>query len=113
MRISLVRRFTPQIWLPSKSTRHMSAGFMKPLLTSVGVQSAMSSPTRIAMFPPLPSTYSRCHRRRPISQSCSFNEWQYAELKNASNSLFELFELNCFEGGAAESFDFRAETSPF
>ncbi len=70
--ISLVRFFVPASWLPSKSTKHMSAGCMKPLLTSVGVQMAMSSPTRMAMLPPLPSTYSRCHSRRPMSQSCSF-----------------------------------------
>src|SRR6185312_13874641 len=98
MRISLVRFFTPASWLPSKSTRHMSSGFMKPLLTSVGVQSAMSSPTRIAMLPPLPSTYARCHNRRPISHICSFKFWQYGELKNASSSAFELFELNGFAG---------------
>ena len=56
IKISLVRFFVPQSWLPSKSTRHMSDGFSEPLLTSVGVQMAMSSPTRMAMLPPLPST---------------------------------------------------------
>jgi hypothetical protein len=53
---SLVRLRVPASWLPSRSTRHMSSGFMKPLEMSVGVQSARLSPTRMVMLPPLPST---------------------------------------------------------
>src|SRR5580704_15144639 len=101
MRISLVRFLVPQSWLPEKSTRHMSSGLRRPLLKSVGVQMAMSSPTRMAMLPPLPSTYSRCQRRRPISQICSFKLCAYGELKNASNSDFGDFELGGRAGGAS------------
>ena len=52
---SLVRTRVPASWLASRSTRHMSAGVMKPLQMSVGVQRARLSPTRTVMLPPLPS----------------------------------------------------------
>ncbi len=93
MRISLVRPFAPASWVPAKSTRHISSGFMNPLLTRVGVQMARSSPTRTAMLPPLPSTYSRSHRRRPTSQICSLIAWTSGEAHRASISAFGLFEL--------------------
>ena len=53
---SLVRFFVPATWLPSRSIRHMSQGFMKPFEISVGVQSTRFSATRTVMLPPLPST---------------------------------------------------------
>ena len=56
IKISLVRFFTPANWLPSRSTRQRSSGFMKPFDTSVGVQSTTSSVRRIDKLPPLPST---------------------------------------------------------
>ena len=58
---------------PAKVKEQAPATYNARFDTSVGVHKARSSPTRIAMFPPLPSTYARCHSRRPISQICSFN----------------------------------------
>src|SRR5215472_1899683 len=83
IKISLVRFLAPRIWFPSKSTRHRSSGLSEPLLTSVGVQMAISSPMRTAMLPPLPSTYARCHCRRPISQMCAFRRRTGEEWKSA------------------------------
>ncbi len=58
----------------------------KPLLMSVGVHSTRFLATRMLMLPPLPSTYSRCQRRRPMSQMRSLRTARTSERKNFSTS---------------------------
>ena len=85
---SLVEGRMPAFWRPSMSTRQMSSTFMNPLEHRVGEHSTRFCATRTEMLPPFPSTYSRFHRRRPMSHMRSLITRISGELKNASTSSF-------------------------